>query len=318
MDVLHTRPVELSDVRAITDILQAAERAEPAQDHVDEEYIGRELTSPAVDLARGSVAVCDGDVVVGCGLLHVSPTTDKWQAHLVGEVDPESRRRGIGRLIVDRMMAAAVSIRDADAPGLPGELKIWVPGPRAGLAVLAAAAGYQPWRYFFDMRREVDNPLPEVAGPAGIELRPLTPADGEDVRLAYNESFSDHWGSVPMDQERWQAMVIDEPSFRPESSVVGMLAGSVVGFVLVEEFDAETAALGYRTAYISRVGTTRAVRGRGLASALLALGLRNIAERGYRYADLTVDGDSPTGANRIYERLGFVTISSNQVYGRTF
>jgi hypothetical protein len=46
--------------------------------------------------------------------------------------------------------------------------------------------------------------------------------------------------------------------------------------------------------------------------------MESLAADGYRYAELGVDADSPTGAGRIYERLGFVTLDRDSVAGRRF
>ncbi len=88
--------------------------------------------------------------------------------------------------------------------------------------------------------------------------------------------------------------------------------------MLTSEFEADTRQRGYPTGYIARVGTLRGARGRGIASALLARTLAGLADAGYRYAELGVDADSPTGAGRLYERAGFVTIGRNIVAGKRF
>jgi ribosomal protein S18 acetylase RimI-like enzyme len=52
-----------------------------------------------------------------------------------------------------------------------------------------------------------------------------------------------------------------------------------------------------------------------VASALLARTLTGLAESGYRFAELGVDADSPTGAGRLYERAGFRTFTTSRVLG---
>jgi len=52
-----------------------------------------------------------------------------------------------------------------------------------------------------------------------------------------------------------------------------------------------------------------------VASALLARTLTGLAESGYRFAELGVDADSPTGAGRFYERAGFRTFTTSRVLG---
>jgi mycothiol synthase len=329
MDVLTFRPLVESDAPAVLEILVAAEVAEPADAHYDLTEVQEDLSQPGVNLAEGSVAVRVGERLAGFGTLFTPPVVDKWTAYLGGAVAPEFRRTGIGREILQRLITKADALRQADGTELPGELKIWISHGRASAAALAGSAGFQVRRYFFDMRadltagvpvmsRSAGAGVPVMSRSAGIEVRTWSPADDENTRLAYNAAFADHWGSVPMDTDRWRTTFAESSFFRPEFSRLALLAGEVVGFVLVDEFPAETAAHGYRTGYIDRVGTVRSVRGRGIAAALLADSMTALAGAGVRYADLGVDADSPTGAGRLYERLGFTVRHRNEVVGLDF
>ncbi|WP_312722732.1 GNAT family N-acetyltransferase, partial [Mobilicoccus sp.] len=61
-----------------------------------------------------------------------------------------------------------------------------------------------------------------------------------------------------------------------------------------------------RELYVSIVGTVAGARGRGLAAACMARSLGLAAASGeFDTVNLEVDSDSPTGATRLYERLGF-------------
>lgn len=62
---------------------------------------------------------------------------------------------------------------------------------------------------------------------------------------------------------------------------------------------------GKRDFYIPLVGTRRAGRKRGIATALLARALAEAQAAGFATASLTVDADSPTGALGLYQRVGF-------------
>ena len=62
-----------------------------------------------------------------------------------------------------------------------------------------------------------------------------------------------------------------------------------------------------REAWVNTVGTRRAWRGRGVAPWLLTESLERVAasDTGFERAILGVDSDNPTGALRLYRRLGF-------------
>jgi mycothiol synthase len=315
---LHERPLRLQDAPAITALLRAAEQAEPTDEAYSEEDVVEEMSGQGIDLQRGSVAVLDGDDLIAYGALNVTPSDEAWRANLFGAVHPDRSRQGIGTRIVQLSIDQAVAWRAADRPDLPGEVRMWVPEQRVGTAILAAAQGFSTWRWFLRMRRELDEPLPAPAEVAGYAIRGYTDADCEATRLAYNASFADHWGSSPRDPARWREDVVGT-SFRPEHSFLAVDdTAAVSGFVLVDEFIAETEAFGFRTGYVHLVGTVRSARGRGIASALLTRALISLAADGYRRSELGVDAASPTEAGRVYQRLGYRPVDRSQVFGRRF
>ena len=321
---LHVRALRPDDAPAVTSILAEMERREPVDEAYDEPEVMEEMSSPAIDLTRGSVAVLDGDTLVAFGALSISAPAATWKASLWGGVHPDHTHRGIGRRVIDLLADRAREIRDADNPGAPGELKIWAERNRPGTAAVGSQAGFDTWRYFLRMRRDLDDPVAPMPAPDGMVIRAYRDVDDDAVRLASNESFADHWGFTPMDAARWRAEFAESTSFQPDHSYVAMagpknnISGPVAGFVLTSEFHGDTEHRGYRTGYIARVGTGRSERGRGVASALLARTLTSLAESGYRVAELGVDADSPTGAGRLYERAGFVTFTKSRVLGLRF
>ena len=313
---LSFRDLSPADAAAIVGIYTAMETVEPTDEAFSEQDIVEELTAPGSELTRGSVAISADDQLVAFGFMQVSAPAPEWKAVLGGGVLPTHTGRGIGRRILQELERKAVAIRAADAPDKPGQLKIWVNEERRRTAALVAAAGYQTWRHFFRMRSELTGAVLEQTPPPGVRIRPYRESDDEAVRLVSNSSFADHWGSTPMDAERWRASFAESASFRPDQSWVAVADGAVVSFVLSCEFDAETQQRGYQTGYLARIGTEQAWRGRGLAGALLSTTLAGMAAAGYRYAELEVDAASPTGAGRVYERAGFSTFASSRVVGK--
>ncbi len=326
MDGLKFRPLLESDSAAVLEVLVAAEAAEPSESFVDLTEVELELRQPGMNLPQGSLAALHNGRIVGFATLYAPGPGTEWNVYLSGAVLPEYRRAGIGGSLLQYLIDQAKILRDRDFSDLPGILKIWLQAGRTSAAALAAAADFTVRRYFFEMRAGLEEPLVDWAALAtvnsprleGIEVRGWSADDDEGVRLAYNQAFADHWGSVSATPERWRDMFAQSPFFRPDCSRIAVLNAEVVGFVLVDEFDSETAAHGYRTGYIDRVGTVRAIRGRGLAKVLLAQSMVALASSGCRYAELGVDADSPTGAGRLYESLGFAVLRRNRVTGLDF
>lgn len=311
------RALSIDDVPAVTELLAAWERAEPTDHGYTEAEIREEFSAPVAALGEGGVAVLSGDRLVGYGLLHLIAREPRWLAYGDGGVHPEVHRRGIGGWLLERQVELARRMRDEHARDRPGELRIGVAESRTGTLAALTAAGFATRRYFVRMRADLRGPAPAPPSePAGIRIRRFQEADDEAVRLASNAAFADHWGSVPREAEAWRSEYLGSVAFRPEASFVAEDAAGIVGFVLTTEHDADTESRGHRTGYVNRVGTVRSARGRGVGTALVARSLAVMRLSGYAEAELDVDADSPTGAGRLYERLGFVVFARERMYCR--
>ena len=94
-------------------------------------------------------------------------------------------------------------------------------------------------------------------------------------------------------------------AFRPDLSFA-ILDGQEVAAFSMNRFDTSQAErTGFKAGWIGSLGTRRAWRQRGLASALLAASMRAFRAAGLEYAGLGVDTQNPTGALGLYEGLGF-------------
>ena len=67
---------------------------------------------------------------------------------------------------------------------------------------------------------------------------------------------------------------------------------------------------------IGVLGTRRGHRRIGLGRALLLTGMHRLRAANMSNADLGVDASSPTGANTLYESVGFTTAFSRVLYSR--
>ena len=134
---------------------------------------------------------------------------------------------------------------------------------------------------------------------------------GDALRQAHNAAFLDHPDFTPWSEVLWKQSVTESRSFRPDVSFVVSPEDSdeIVSYLQTAEFEADLAATGRREAYIGKVGTLRAHRGNGLATALLGHALHAYRGAGYDEASLAVDSENPTGALGVYQRVGFTVES---------
>jgi mycothiol synthase len=232
-----------------------------------------------------------------------------------GAVDPAWRRRGIGTaLLVDaeRQASALASTHETNRPRVLGT---FAEGRNEGANALARRAGYEPVRWFFDMKRSgLQENLPEILPmPDGIEVRPVQPEQLLQIWRADIEAFRDHWGGGDDSEENFRRYQ-DSPDFDTTLWVVAWDGDEVAAAVVNTIYAHENEATGSRRGWLDSVFTRRAWRKRGLASALIARSLHVLAGRGMETAMLGVDADNPSGALRLYESFGFVVTDRGQAW----
>ncbi|HSF85117.1 MAG TPA: GNAT family N-acetyltransferase [Acidimicrobiia bacterium] len=169
------------------------------------------------------------------------------------------------------------------------------------------AEGYRKARYFVDMVRPLDQPIPQVAVPVGVEIVDWSEEWITPTWETHCEAFADHWGSLPPSPEDWQHR-FERPNFRPDLSAVAVADGKAVSYALNGVFPQDWATRGRKEGWIETLGTRRAWRRQGLASALITESMRRFGDDGLDHAALNVDGANPTGAFGVYERLGFTVV----------
>jgi mycothiol synthase len=242
-------------------------------------------------------------------------------------VDPQARRHGTGRALVDAVLEAAP------------EARLWAHGQLPAAQALAASAGLTAVRELHKMARPLTDADLEPAAttlPAGFTARAFEPGRDERAWLATNAAaFAHHpeQGRLTLAdlQER-----MEQPWFDP------------AGFILVEyeESPGDVAAFHWtkvdpdqrssldptRTAAgrahggagreatlpageVYVVGVHPAYQGRGLGRPVTALGLGHLAGLGLPEVVLYVDGDNQA-AIRTYTALGFRSIMVDVMYSR--
>jgi mycothiol synthase len=299
------RPVTMADAADLTGLLNAMEAVDHQDEHASEEETLEEFSDPARDLPRGSIAAYDGATMIAYGMLTARMAADPvHDMYVSGGVHPGYRRRRLGGRILAWAERAAPALHQGRFGGRPLSLAGYVQASNAGAVALYAAHGYTQARWFRGMRRDLATPLPEAAVPAGIEIAGFTAGRSPDAMLVRNESFRDHWGSTEYAKDGW-AHFTGQQAFRPEFTFLAYGDGQPLGLVVGMEYAADSEATGRRDLDIPLVGTRRAGRKRGIASALLTRAMTEARAAGFSTALLGVDADSPTGAVGLYERLGF-------------
>ena len=227
------------------------------------------------------------------------------RCYVWGEVDPVHRGEGVGRALLGWAIERATDQLRGSPNCVPKFIRVHRFDYIGSAHRLYRRMGFSPARYFDELLRTLDD-LPDPGPVAGVTITPW-PDDRDDEILAVSVSaFADHWGSTPTTADLWHQMVHGYGA-RLDLSFVAVddATGDVVSYSLNRRYEADDAVNGRKDGWIDQLGTLAQWRGRGLASQLIVSSLHAFAADGLTHASIGVDSESPTGAARLYRRLGF-------------
>jgi mycothiol synthase len=315
------RPLNISDVPGVVALVNSVYDAYGIKDSLSEAMFKAYLDAPRSDPARQRVVV-DGpripgipsDIPIGSGGLRYEEDeeTDERMYYINMTVHPAAEGMGLEQALARKIMDI-VREHESD-PNLKRMTKVTIKGgflePMSNKRVIFQAMGLKEVRQFWTMARPLDEPIDEPAHVDGIIIHPFNyPADSEGARAAFNDSFSDHWDHHPIGQADWEHWM-SQDLMRPDLSLLADVEsspGTIAGFCLISIIEADNKRRGVCEGWIDLLGTTRDWRRVGLGRALILHGLHSLKNAGMETALLGVDSTSPTGAQRLYESVGFRT-----------
>ena len=231
------------------------------------------------------------------------------QQHL----QPDWRGRGIRRAMLGHCEARAREVATTLPKEKPKQLSTWLCEDEKALITLLEAEGHSPARYFFEMVRDLREPIEDRPFPEGLEVRPVPEEDHRKVFFAASEALKDHWAGREWTEEDYQEFM-DDPIIDPALWVVAYdgdeVAGTVLNWVHVEENE----RLGRKWGYTEIITVRRPYRGKGLAKALITRSMVMLKELGMEVANLGVDTENPSGALGLYTGLGCRNIKTYLIH----
>jgi len=231
-------------------------------------------------------------------------------------VHPAFRHRGLGRWLLawaESRVLEGLGEGSMGPPGLPHLFTGWADLEIPDVAPFATAAGYHVDGYGIMMVRPLDEPIPDIAMPEGLEVRPVLPEHHRAIWDADCAAFLDHRDPLVRTEEDYLAFLA-QPDFDPSTWEVAWEGGEVAGSVMNFVFHEENAKLGVSRGWLEHVSVRRPWRKRGLASALMVRSMRRFRDVGLAEAALGADAENLTGAVRIYEALGFRRVRTSARY----
>ncbi|MBI1377886.1 MAG: GNAT family N-acetyltransferase [Frankiales bacterium] len=182
------------------------------------------------------------------------------------------------------------------------------------LRAAIARAGLAQVRRFWRMRIDTDSPavpatMPEL--PDGVTL--VVARSEDELRRAHavqQAAFADHWDFVPRSWEEWSRHFA-ERGLSEDGSWLLQVDGEDAAVLMLDETRADLGG-----GYVPILGVRREFRGRGLAALLLRRAFVRSREEGRSFVALSVDSTSPTGAQRLYERVGMTAARVIDAFAR--
>lgn len=314
---LHWRPLLHADVPALHALLHRMEEHDRTPyrttlEETDERYVTDWHSDPSTVLGgydAGGALVAYGAVSLPAG------DSQTLRVYLEGGVDPAYRRRGIGSALLDWELGRARQLLAASDKDAPARLVVHVEDDMPDSVHMLTERGFQPRRYYTELRRSLREPLPEVSLARPLDLVPWSADLDEQVRLAHNVAFDEHWVSEPQTAESWSQ---GRSYFVPEWSFIVLDRTSdraqVVGYLLSSRYEQDWASLGWSEGYIDLLGVRPGWRGRGIATALVVRAMHAYAEAGMEYASLGVDTEAPGAVFGLYSKLRFEPTRGSTMY----
>ncbi len=259
------------------------------------------LSRPPVPYRRHFI-VPHGETIIGYA--QIETVGEAASAELA--VDPDHRRRGVGRALLREVLTSL----EAEIT----KFKVWAHGDLPPAAALATSEGLERERVLFKLSRGMEgfewpsawppgtpDDWPSGEGPAltlpeGVSLRAFEAGEDDEEWLRVNAAaFAEH-----PEQGRWTAVDLrereNEAWFDPEGLIVAEDADGMLGFHWTKVED------GVGEIYV--LGVDPRAQSTGLGKTLTLAGLAHLAAHGVRQVDLYVD-ESNARAVQLYRSQGF-------------
>jgi mycothiol synthase len=252
------------------------------------------------------------------GVLSGAPGTWEYRAQCF--VRPDLRRQGIGSALLERQWARVKEISTLLDEQVTFATRVYDVNHSA--QALFEAFSMRPVRRFFEMHRDLDDPISALQVPPGLEL--LTWAERREdhaVWAAVQEAFADHWRYQPESFDAFERRAATG-RHNPAHSYIAWDGDQVAGGVLNQMGPGAITRLGRNQGWIGQLFVRRLDesrwRKRGLGRALMIVSLDRARQMGHRSVGLNVDAENPTGAVRLYESVGFAPAATRVVYHRVY
>ncbi|MGD8505236.1 MAG: GNAT family N-acetyltransferase [Candidatus Bathyarchaeota archaeon] len=268
--------------------------------------------SPNFDATGRFIAEWNGEPV-GCVNAYVDKRREEKKGFIRNfGVAPESRRKGIGKALVEK------AIKSLKERGME-QVEAWTEQDKVACKSLYESMGFQVTRVFSEMRRELENIPSNIGEHKEVEMRAME-VNMDDIKLLNwleNESFKEHFNFRPQTIEETKFFVENRPWCDIAEYFFAYLDDKPVGHVGVGIDTKFIKHKGIKRGWIMTIGVLKPLRKQGIGTTLMLHALKFLKSKGMKEADLGVDDSNPTKAIELYDKVGFKLIKKDVTYHKT-
>ncbi len=247
------------------------------------------------------------------GMIH--PYIDKNREEKKGFIQslavlPEFRRMGIAKHLVSK----AIEILRAKGMSVA---QAWAWTDRVGCVRIYESFGFKLVRVTQLMKANLDGNFSEAEENREVIVREMAIADDEEIALITrldNEAFKEHFNYRPVTVEEIKYMLLEMPWYQHKKAWCALVEGEPVGYVIGGIDVGLNAEKHVRYGWVLDIGVLKPHRRKRVGLTLIQKAMRDLKSMGMDTALLYVDETNPTGAMKLYERVGFTTYHRNAVY----
>lgn len=314
--VTEFRPLREIEFEALAQLLNKVSAADGKLTAQSDDELREWFESLHVELARDTLtAWADGTLIGAAYTLYVPSSVRLVRCFIEGGVDPQWRGLEVGRQLMTWAMSHAESLLRGSNNSLPKFIRATILDNNSTARGLVERFGMSAVRFDDELHISLAS-IAAIESVADIRMVGWDLARNEEARLVKNSAFEDHWGSAPIDPDNWAQQTTGFGSRLDLSFLALDERNEVVGLLLTHRYPADDALTVKKYALIDNIAVLRNHRGRGIASALITRALHAYKADSLDFANLGVDADNPTGAHRLYTKLGFKLLRRSVIYER--
>jgi len=266
-----------------------------------------EILGERVETNTVAVTAADGSLAAIAFIL-TRLSDEEFLAMIDGLVHVDYREKGLGSYLLGWMESRARDEYAKTDQVVPLVIRTSCADHLQESINLFESHGYNATRYSYKMQRDLTQLIADVPLPEGLRLAGWSESLDQPMMAAFNDAFRGQWGLPEMNAELWRQFFTGVPQFRGDLTYLVLAGETIAGFCLNWVDQTRNEQSGIQEGFIEAIGVIPEWRGKGIASSLLLHTMREFLAAGMERAALDVDTQNPTGALRLYEKLGFEAV----------